>query len=407
MEKYWKFTAIIMVIVLSIGTFYVTSAMSATEYPEFVIKKNSGNDGEINSLLLEGYYHEGGGMNYTNTNVRITSDGSKYRNNAAFLNQIIGEPGPIINKLQEEHRNFMRGKVQSVNSFFENNKFLVYAEVDYKIDSLSSSDFKFDISILDKEEDDTTSFTIKVPDIAGVNHIMLEDVQLIDSKLKLITQNFIRENGKHLNEKHIYTVDISAKKISDHETIFSIHEQQGEVYTDARIVRTNSKQAYDNIVFIKTQNKIREQMESPGMMEESIQEIIAYNLKTKEKVNLDLPDNLKDYQVSFFDGSKIYLTKFSGQGLSITPFSLENNEAANEFTVQLPNGADNVEHPIIMVNDGKLYATSHVTNLETKATVKVVDVGTGEVLYVGEVVQENPPKNLDQFELFIYELSLK
>ncbi|WP_158413535.1 hypothetical protein [Gracilibacillus boraciitolerans] len=42
MKKYWKFTAIIAVIVLSLGTFFVTSATSATEYPEFVIKTTSG-----------------------------------------------------------------------------------------------------------------------------------------------------------------------------------------------------------------------------------------------------------------------------------------------------------------------------------------------------------------------------
>ena len=41
MKKYWKFTATIAVIVLSIGTFYVNSALSAPQYPEFVIQSKA------------------------------------------------------------------------------------------------------------------------------------------------------------------------------------------------------------------------------------------------------------------------------------------------------------------------------------------------------------------------------
>ncbi|MGB2993820.1 MAG: hypothetical protein WBB47_14400, partial [Paenisporosarcina sp.] len=142
MKKYWKFTSIIAVIVLSIGTFYVNSAMSATQYPEFVINKKSGNAEEIKSLVLEGGYHEGSSMNYTNNHLEITSDGSEYRNGSSLLDLVIGRPAPMIQELQDEYRNFMRGK-ENLDSFFENNKLLAYADVKYKIGSSTSRDFKF------------------------------------------------------------------------------------------------------------------------------------------------------------------------------------------------------------------------------------------------------------------------
>lgn len=76
MKKYWKFAAIIVVIVLSIGTFHVNSNTSAKQYPEFVIQTQSGDVNEIKPLVLEGFYTDTSAMNYVNTNLKITSDGS-------------------------------------------------------------------------------------------------------------------------------------------------------------------------------------------------------------------------------------------------------------------------------------------------------------------------------------------
>ena len=44
----------------------------------------------------------------------------------------------------------MRGKSQNINSFFENDELLAYADVKYKIGASYSMDFEFDISILNK-----------------------------------------------------------------------------------------------------------------------------------------------------------------------------------------------------------------------------------------------------------------
>ncbi|WP_404451032.1 hypothetical protein LG329_11870 [Virgibacillus necropolis] len=404
MKKYWKFTAIVAVIVLGIGTFYVNSAMSAKQYPEFIIKKQSGNAEEIKSLVLEGNYHEGGPMVNANTKLKITSDGSEYRSNTSFLDQIKGHPAPMIKELQEEYRNFMRGKGIGVDSFFENKQFVAYAEVEYEIGRLASSDYKFAISVLDKDKGSTTSFSIKVPDSSEIQHMFVDDVQIVDNKLNLITQNMVREKGRHISGKHVYTVDLSTKRIISHEAIFSIPEQQGESFIDARLIKTNPKQAHKNLVFLKTENKVVQQAKR---LEETTLELISYNLETKEKEEVDLPNSLKESQVSFFDGSTIYLTSYNEKNLVVTLYNIEKNKVGNEFTVELSNIKDNMEPPIIAVKDGKLYATTHVTNLKTKASVTVIDVETGETLYEGEVIRKDPPENTDQFELYLFEMLIK
>lgn len=404
MKKYWKSTAIIAVIVLSIGTFYVNSALSATQHPEFVINNQSGNAEEIKSLVLQGSYHEERNMNYAN--LKITADGSDNRSDGSIIDQIFGSPAPMIMKLQEEHRHFMRGKGYAIESFFENNQLLAFAEVEYKMGSLSSRDFKFAISILDKGDGSTTSFTINVPDSTGVDYIIVEDVQMVDNKLKLITQNMIRANDKFSTEKRIYTIDVSAKQVSSQETIISIPDQSDDTHVDARLIKTNPTREYEKLLFLKTESKITQQRESDHV-EQSNRELISYNLRTKEKETIDLPENLIENQMSFFDGSIIYLTEFSEQQLIVTPFSVETNQVVDEFTVELTGATNSMESPIMTVKDGKLFATTMITDVKAKARVIVVDLSTGETLFTGEVEMKDAPKDMEEFELYIHNMSVK
>ena len=403
MKKYWKFTSIIAVIVLSIGTFYVNSAMSAKQYPDFVINKKSGNAEEIKSLMLEGGYHEGNSMNYTNNHLKITHDSSDYRNGSSLIDLVIGHPAPMIQELQDEYRNFMRGK-ENLDSFFENNKILAYADVKYKIGSSTSRDFKFAISVLDKEDDNATSFTIKVPDSSVVEYLYVEDVQVIDNELKIITHNYTSENEKYFNEKHIYTLDISTGVIKNNETIFSIPDQNDK-HIDARLIKTNLKKANENLIFLINQSEIIHHEES-DMEGETSRELISYNLKTKEQKVIELPESLKEHQMSFFEDSTIYFSKLSEKNLIVTTFSIVDNQM-KEFTTPISNEENNMESAIIVVKDGKLYVTTQLTNLTTKASVAVFDEKTGETLYEGEVERKNPPKNREEFELYIYEMSVK
>ncbi|CAM3206315.1 hypothetical protein FITA111629_09865 [Filibacter tadaridae] len=404
MKKYWKFTSIIAVIVLSIGTFYVSSANSATQYPEFVINKKSGDAEEIKSLALEGSYLEGGSMIYVNTNLQITSDGSDYGDGSSIIDSIKGHPAPMIQELQKEYRNFMRGKGQDLDSFFENNKLLAYADVKYN--PFTNSDFKFAISIVDKDDGNTSSYSIKVPDSSVIDHIYVEDVQVVDNELKVITQNNTSKNEKYSIERHIYSFDISTGKLNSNETILSIPEQQGNDSIYAYLIQTSHKQANENLIYVKTHDKMIQEEES-DRLEERNRELISYNLKTKEKETIDLPDSLKDNQINYFDGSTIYFSKLSGENLVVTPYSLENNQADNELTIQLSNETNDTEPPIILMKDGKLYVATHVTNLKTKASITVIDLKTLDTIYQGEVIRKDLPKSTEQFELYLYDMMFK
>jgi len=406
MRKYWKFIAIIAVIILSIGTFYVKTATSAEQYPEFVIQTVSGDEDEIKPLVLEGSYTDTSSNNYVSNNLKINVEGSTY-NSRSFLDQIIGQPPIEIKELQEEYRTFMRGKGSQVNSFFEDEKFLAYADVDYKMNSVSSRDFKFTISVLNKESGDDNSFTVKIPDEEKLDYVFVEDVQMVKDELYLITQNTMRKNDNYYEEKQIYTIDIVNQKISTYELIIQNPNGQGDTYFNTQLIRSSPTKANEFMVIVNTEVKIIEDEESSR--EEVInQEFLSYNIVTKEIKKMDLTDlRLDDNQLSYLDGSTVYFMTFEGQELVVTPYSLVEHHAGQDYRISLSGENGFAYAYTTTVKNGKLYVASSQMTSKIPGDVVVADVKTGEPLFKGQLALEDSSKEKGNFELYLYEMLVK
>jgi len=408
MRKYWKFIATITVIVLSIGTFYVNSAMSEEQHPEFVIQTISGDEEEVKPLVLEGSNTDTSSMSYVSTNLTITAEGSTY-NSRSFLDQIIGQPPTVIKDFQESYRTFMRGNDPFVNWYFENEQFLAYATVDYNISSLRSRDFKFDISMLNKEDGNIDSFTLKVPDGEKLEHIFVEDVQKVDDEIFLITQNMIRNNENFYEEEHIYTIDIANQKVSNHEVIIQVPEELDDTRIDVQLIRTSPTEANEHLIIVKKEERMIEDTES--IRTEVInQEIISYNLATKEKVIIDVPGLLLDEnQLSFIDGSTIYFMILDGQELVVTPYSLVDNKVSQTYRIELSGEEGYTHGQMTTVKDGKLYVASSQMSpeLNIEADVIVADTQTGDTLFKGQLALDGSSKEDKNFELYFHEMFVK
>ncbi|MBT2678522.1 hypothetical protein J7E38_05875 [Bacillus sp. ISL-35] len=406
MKRYWKIIIITAVIVLSLGTFYVSSTMSAESNPEFVIKTISGNAEEIQPLILQGSYTDTSLNSYVSTDLSITAKGSTYQSRS-FLDQIIGQPPTVIKDFQEKYRTFMRGKEPFVTCFFEDEEFLAYANVDYKMDSLRSRDFKFDISVLNKEDGKIESFKVEVPDSGELEYTSVDDVQKVGDKLYLITRNMIRDNN-YYEEEHIYTINLANQKVSEHEAIVHNTNGQSDTHTNVQLIDTIPTKSNEQLIFIKTELKEIEDAESTR--EEVInQEIISYNLTTKEQEIIDIPElRLEENQISFFDGSVIYFTKLNGQNLVVTPYSLADNHVGKAYSIELP-GENSMGGQMTTIKDGKLYfASSQMSpNLKMDADVVVADVNTGKTLFRGQVALEDSSKESKKFDLYLHELFVK
>ncbi|MBE4906511.1 hypothetical protein IMZ08_00380 [Bacillus luteolus] len=404
MRKYWKTTAIIAVIVLSLGTFYVNSAWSEEQFPEFEIQTVSGNPEEIESLVLEGSYTDMSYMNYVSSNVKISAEGSVY-NSRSFLNQVIGSYQMVIKELQEEYRSFMRGKSTWVESYFENDQVLAYAMVE-DVGPLRSRDFSFEISVLNKGNNKINSFMVKVPDSKELNYIHVEDVQIIEDDLILITRNNMKSNHNSYGEHYLYTIDLENQKISHKESILQFTKSQDNTYTYAQLIESSPTQANENLIFQITEEKITEDMESTRV-EEATHEIVSFNLLSKEKETLNISDlSLNQTQLSSFDGT-LYHTSIDGQELVVTPYHLGENQADKAFRIQLPSVIGPIYQPIVTVKDGKFYAASSQMNADGNMFVIVADVSTGEKLFSGQVVFKDSLNEKVKFEIYLHQLFVK
>ncbi|WP_223701664.1 hypothetical protein [Sutcliffiella deserti] len=402
MKKYWKSLAIIVGIVLSITTFYVNSARSAEHYPEFIIETQSGDEQVMDSLVLEGSYSNTSSMSYVSTNLRITTEGSTY-NSRSFLDQIIGYHPTYIKELQQDYRTFMRGKFPSSSLYYEDNEFLAYANVEYTFGTFGPDDFKFEIAVLNKEDNKTNSFALEVPGAVELDHIFVEDVQLIDNKLYLITQNMVRKNDDYHDKKHIYEIDIVNQEIITHEDIYTFAKWQEHTHSYVRLVESNPSAANENIIFLKTEETMVEEPESTRVTDFK-QEIILYNLVTKEKESINVPGlDLKENQLSYVDKSIIYFTRLEEQELVVTPYRLDDKQTGQEVRIYLE--LDQI--PMIQIKDGKLYAAPHQITSNSVGDVAVIDAKTGETLSTGQITLKNASDEKGNFELYVHEIFMK
>src|SRR5690606_31814424 len=131
-----------------------------------------------------------------------------------------------IERWQKEYRGYMRGKWPSLSSFFENGKFLAYADVNYNFTGPIGSyrDFTFDIDILHKETGDRVKRETEVPNRNQYYSISVENVQVTDNVLKVFTSNQVEHQGNHEIEIHVYTFDIQTGELLDDKIIIEEKE---------------------------------------------------------------------------------------------------------------------------------------------------------------------------------------
>ncbi|RLQ92742.1 hypothetical protein [Planomicrobium sp. Y74] len=408
MKKYWKSIAVVTGIILSIGTFYVNSAISAENYPELTVQTVNGNAQEMESLIIEGAYRTLSSMNYLGTDLKITAQGSSY-NSPSLLDRVTGYYPTVIKELKEANRSFMRGKNLAANQYFEDNQFLAYANIDQKISSFGSNKFNFEIAVLNKADDEVNSFTLKVPAEEGLDHVFLEDVQMLEDKIYLITRNMLIKNDDYNDEKHVYEIDRVSKKLTNHEALVEITPFKANLHTHIQLVEGSPTAATEQIIMVKTEDTVMEDTESTRVTD-SKKEIVAYNLATKEIETINVPNlNFEENQLSFVKDSTIYFTRVEGQELVITPYRLGASQVEKDFKIQLHSTTEN-DHPeslMISVKEDRLYAVSRQIDSNSNGEVAVVDIQTGKLLFQGQITLGNSSEKHEDFEIYMHEIYVK
>lgn len=384
MKKYWFLIVISIVMIASIGTFYIQSVLAGSNMPEFTIEKQQGDEKEIASLSMTGNYYDE--LTYIGEEFEMTLEGVKYWREKSFFERIDGfYDSSRIKKLKKDHRNFMRGKYNGEYLYFENEDFLAYADISYKNPyTTASNEFQFSVAVLNKKTNKTVSFDHLVPNGGNFWYLDVIKTQVIDGQLKVITRNEHREGNDV--DVHLYTFDLEEEALVDDEVVLKSEGLEGR-YIDISVLEIGDRaKEIEYMGFVKRTIEYIEIAEDnfTEIREEVVlEELIIYDLPSNTSKVIKLENLTELGYPEYLDGTNIHFTEINEDGvLKITVYDIESEKIINSIDVKLPNSS---RGQIIKFNDGKLYLVDSYIDHETPAFVTVVRIENGETLFEGEI----------------------
>lgn len=389
MKRYISSVLMVVVIVLSIGTYYVQVNSYASSLPKITFKTVEGDEKELNSIILNGYYEEG------NVSEPFSIDSNKitYQREMSYYDQLVGYSMTNYKRLVKEYRSFMRGK-EYVESYYEDKDNLTFVTTDIDYDNRKYAS-NFNIDILEKKNKEKKTFEIGVPDQEKYQNIAIRDVQFVQSKLQVITQNdVISNNEKDLDEIHLYTIDLAGKKIvSDDmllsETFDSSNEGHFSTVSKAELGKANN-------VFVVGVVKGSYSEEGEFKEKKGESSIFAYHYDTKKLEKIKLP---KEMDISYesvesdlsYDEENLYMRVWEEGNATIHTFNIDKQKTINVFK---PESVD-----FTSIQGGRIFAV-------TRGELLIADAKTGKMLYKGELVINSDDEKKNQI-IQLHEVTIK
>lgn len=403
MKRYLCSIIIGMVVILSIGTYYVKVASSASSLPKYTFKTLEGSDKELDPVIINATLQNDSNFYEPLT---IESNTTTYVSERSYLENLTGRQDHQIDRLVKEHRSFMRGK-DSISSLYEDDDFLAYARVNSKYTKSGDMEAEFDIGLLEKKDEEETSFQIELPIQGRIMNADVRDVQLVHSKLQVLTMNDVNSNNeKQTKEVHLYTIDVANKKVLSDKTLVSeSFTYPNQVDFEMPIDLTPSQP--NNMVFISLIKGVNHEDGFEEKLKES--KLLSYNYETekletvkKELLSLDMARS------GYADGKNLYAVEMKSGKYRIKTFDLSNQTLTND--TELDIAANKKEQDFAAIKNGRVYFLlgnevdqDVLTNKPAK--LLIADIKTGKTLYKGETVINK--KNSKSFELIIDDLEIK
>ncbi|MCA9765633.1 MAG: hypothetical protein KC455_04355 [Carnobacterium sp.] len=401
MKRYWKLSTFILIIILTIGIFYLKPLFSSNEYPNFTIETINGDSTEIKNLTLRGSYSPDTKLQsdfesmYSEKIFSLSHDQVIYDKKQSFFSQLsyLDNFSPL-NRLQKEHKTFIRGKNLQFQNFFEDDSFIVYVNLDQEfLDKRAGKRF-FDIRLLNKKTDEELSYKIILPEKGEYQYIGIQKIQIINSGLSVVTRNDpsqINEQDyqENLSEYHVYQLDLSNQKVvTDHLISFEKNPSFNGLTQVELLSETQLDQTADDLVFYLTYNQSvngTDQLASLNSSSEILDyELIHYKISTNESKKISLPKEVRTLTSAFTsDKNTLYSYFFIDKTLTLYTTLLNKPDESSRLLIDLPVSKDSIEWKSIKNN--KLYLVSATTESPLKKKLSIYHLTDGELIYEGSI----------------------
>ncbi|MFB7138078.1 hypothetical protein ACFCYN_00290 [Gottfriedia sp. NPDC056225] len=415
MKRYRNLAAIAVVTTISLGTFFTKVVLSESKLPKFYLKTENGDSKYVKDLVFNAGYGQDG-----NRGLSITTAGSEYNSNS-ILSDLNNDYYDLkkLSDLQNEERNFMRGKASSSSQFYIDKDFAWYANV--KGGRLNgaytdkNNHFKLYIDGLDRQSKDRYTFKLDIPGEENFSYISVQDVQLIGKDIVVTTsQNKTYKNvnsGAYVdqNENVVYRINVNQKKIVNQTVISkSTNDPNNHTHTEIQNIIQESDPTVPSKYAIYKKANLKDTTQENGetTTEEINSELVLFNLETGKNEALNLSKEQKE-QVKqsneLIDNGNLYFVNQDDKGLSILKYNLNDKKVEGEplLITKLSNNPSNYK-----IFNGKLYAFTS-NNENQKAINKkllIADLSNGHIIYEGKIdvknIKGNTSKALKKLQVY-------
>ncbi|PJN87636.1 hypothetical protein [Bacillus sp. mrc49] len=389
MKRYLCSIIISLVVLLSIGTYYVAS--SASGLPTYTFKTIEGSEKVLDPVIVHATLEKN---SYTYLPLTIESNITTYGSNRSFWSETFDVS---IERLIKEHRSFMRGK-DFIDSFYEDDDFLAYAAVNSKYTNSGKMEAEFDIGVLEKKDEDQTSFRIDLPHQERLMNTEIKDVQLIHSKLQVVTMNDVDSNDdKQTKEVHLYTIDLAKKKIVNDKTLVSETFTYPNQVDLVMPVDASPSKPRNLMVFSMIKGVNHEEREFEEKLKES--KLFTYQYDTEKlttvKGSKKESFNLGVARSGYTDGKSLYALDDKSSTYHLKTFDISSEALTNDMELDL--AVNKKAQSYVEVKNGRVYILLGEEVDQDVITYKpaqllIADLKTGKTLYKGETVMHATDK---------------
>lgn len=396
--RYWKLISITAMVLLIIGTYYIQSVFAESGKPEFILQTENGKSELAQSLLLKGHYLEQGQREF----LQISSDGTLYQNELPYFNRLMfGSTDPYIVNLQEEYRNFMRGKGGRAGPFYENQSMLIYAQIATGMEQ-TNGQMKLSFEVMQKDSRETSSLLVNIPKQQNYDFLIVEDIKAVNGELKVTTQNL----GRRQSEYHVYTIDIGQEQVVEDTLIGLDSEEQAETGNINHVFVLHGPSDY---LVLQQEKQTQVPLENGDVHIEPVgTEFITHHLETDEQAKLEVPDSFQEsIQAAVVSGSTVYFFIADESGTKLVALDIATEEIVFQTTFELPVNGGEMRSQLMKATEDHIYLVTPYQDKAIQAAVLAIDAATGELVYEGTIGTEQNEEELPNYTVEINEIAIQ
>ncbi len=318
--------------------------------------------------------------------------------NRSLLQQVTGvNTLASYNQLIDKYGDFMRGKNLLRNNFYEDDSLVAYVSVEGKGINVSSLNSFFEIDVLDKDSEESTSMQLDIPEKKNYSWVDVVDIQFVGGNLKVIARGSRTHGGEDLN---VYTINVKNQKVVNDEIIHSTPAIENG-WSEVRIMNDYYSSQPEKYILFKVE--AYEHVEGDGDSNIVAKDVLIYDIENNQTKKIVIDEEKPGFSSDSYSiiESMLYVPSQTPNGLEVTPYDIETEKWGNKqvFDVVFSENNDNV--PYVKLLNGKIYIISSTSEGHT---LSIGDINTGESLYEGKLKVNNQKADQTGYRLYIYEI---